>query len=125
MTQTTAPAFRIVGRTDQVTECEHCSRTDLTHTVVLVPLDADGTDDGDVVHYGAVCGARAAGVGLAAFRRAITAAERARVEAARAERARAEIVDRAAVRLTYGTAECLSGPTMCRIELGGSCVAHP
>lgn len=50
-----------MGTTNDVTSCELCGRTDLHHTIVLVPLDADGNDAGAPVYYGSECGSRAAG----------------------------------------------------------------
>ena len=106
----TLPAYRVLGTTDEVTECEHCGRVDLKGTVRLGILDADGNVE-DVTHFGAVCGARAAGWTAKDLRRAATAADRAAVEAARVERARAAEIEHIRVRLTYGSADCMSGPT--------------
>ena len=44
-TDTTAPAFRYLGTTDDVLMCGHCGRTDLTHTVVAQFLTADEVAD--------------------------------------------------------------------------------
>lgn len=125
MNTTTAPAFRVLGTTNDVTECEHCGRTELRGTIVLLPLDADGNADAEPVYYGAVCGARAAGTKTADLRKAATAADKAKAEVERIERQREADKHYAAVRRTYGTAECYSAPTMCRIERKGACVAHP
>jgi len=71
MTTTTAPRFRYIGTTDDLTECEQCGRVDLRCTVVLEVLDADGNGEG-VTYYGSSCAARALGVrgGGAAVRQA-------------------------------------------------------
>ena len=55
----TTRGIRYIGTTDNVTDCEHCGRTDLRSTVVLELLDAEGNGTGDVVHYGTTCAARA------------------------------------------------------------------
>lgn len=61
MVVTTAQkAFRVLGTTSDVTECDLCGRAELKGTVVLAPLDIDGNEEG-VVYYGASCGAKAAG----------------------------------------------------------------
>lgn len=62
MTLTTAaPAFRYLGTTDHMQECQACGRVDLRATVALEMLDADG-NGGEVVYYGSHCAARALGV---------------------------------------------------------------
>ncbi|CAL9611035.1 hypothetical protein SUDANB1_05626 [Streptomyces sp. enrichment culture] len=58
-TDTKAPAFRILGTTGDVTNCEHCHRRGLRKTVILLPLDEDGAADGDPIHYGTGCAATA------------------------------------------------------------------
>lgn len=59
-TTTTHKVFKVLGTTDEVTECQHCGRTDLKGTIRLGELDADGNVEG-VTYFGAVCGAKAAG----------------------------------------------------------------
>jgi hypothetical protein len=61
-TEAPAPAFRYIGITDECTECENCHKPELRSTVVIMPLDADGNDEGDPVHYGSSCAARALSV---------------------------------------------------------------
>jgi coenzyme F420-reducing hydrogenase beta subunit len=61
-TETAAPAFRYLGTTDESVVCEKCGKADLRSTVMIVPLDADGNDDGDVTYYGSTCAARALGI---------------------------------------------------------------
>ena len=56
-TDTTAPAFRYPGTTDDVLVCGHCGRTDLTHTVVVESLDHDGNAE-DVFYLGSTCASR-------------------------------------------------------------------
>jgi hypothetical protein len=58
--QTMSKVFTVKGSTTDVTDCELCGRTDLKGTIVLSALDADGNDTGEIVYYGADCGARAA-----------------------------------------------------------------
>jgi hypothetical protein len=113
MTQTSSPAFRILGTTNDVTECEHCGRTELKGTIVLAPLDADGNAEADPVHYGAVCGARAAGWKTADLRKAASAADRAKVEAAWVERQRLADIESARLQALRYTEECPLGPTIC------------
>lgn len=56
-----AKAYRVKGTTDDVTDCELCGKAELKGTVMLVPLDADGNDDGEVCYFGTSCAAKAAG----------------------------------------------------------------
>lgn len=77
--------FRILGTTNDVTTCEHCGRTELKGTIILGVLDEDGNVV-DRVHYGATCGARAAGQTVKEFRKAATDADRPRLAAAAAAR---------------------------------------
>ena len=116
--------FKVLGTTDDVTECEHCGRVDLKGTIRLGYLDADGNVE-DVTYFGAVCGARAAGWTTKEFRRAATAADRARTEAERIERERLASIEYARVRALDGTADCYMTPGICRRTLKGACVAHP
>ena len=74
--------FTVLGTADDHTECELCGRTGLKSTVAL--QDADG----NVVHYGSDCAARAAGWTERAVLVAVrAAASRARAAADRDRRA--------------------------------------
>lgn len=88
---TTAPAarrtFKVLGTTDDVTQCELCGKAELKGTVVLEFIDADGNGTGEVVYYGASCGARAAGWKTTDVRRMAAQADR---EAAAKKRAEEE-----------------------------------
>ncbi|MFF0795107.1 hypothetical protein [Streptomyces spiralis] len=58
------PKWKIKGIVDDITECGCCGRRGLKRTVALMPLDADGDEDGtaeDVVYYGTSCAATALG----------------------------------------------------------------
>jgi hypothetical protein len=123
MTETTRPAFKVLGTTNDVTECEHCGRTELKGTIRLGVLDADGNVE-DVTYFGAVCGARAAGWTTKDIRKQATAADRAAVEAARVERERLASVEYARVRALDGTADCYMMPSICRRTRKDACVAH-
>lgn len=50
--------FRILGTTDEVTECNYCGRVELKGTIRLELLDEDGNSDG-IVFYGSSCAATA------------------------------------------------------------------
>jgi len=122
----TAPAFLVLGATSDVTECEHCGRTDLRGTIVLQQLDINGDTDGDPVHYGAVCGARAAGTKTAELRRDAARADRAKAEAERIKRQREDDRRHAAVRMTWYGEDCPLGPNICRLGRGRRiCLTHP
>jgi hypothetical protein len=126
MTQTATAArkaFRVLGTTDDVTECEHCGRTELKGTIRLGVLDADGNAE-DVTYFGAVCGARAAGWTTKEIRKQATAADRAAAEAARVERERLDNIEYARIRSLDGTADCYMVPTICQRTRKGNCVAH-
>lgn len=63
MTTNEAPArWRYLGVTDESTECEKCGKTELRSTVMIMPLDIDGNDEGDPVYFGSSCAARALSV---------------------------------------------------------------
>ncbi|HET9144070.1 hypothetical protein [Actinophytocola sp.] len=68
--------FRYIGTTSDVVECENCGKADLRCTVIIMPVDAEGNDDGEPCYYGSTCAARALGVrgGGAAVRSAATGA---------------------------------------------------
>ncbi|MGV9351225.1 hypothetical protein ACWDSD_42255 [Streptomyces spiralis] len=58
------PKWKIKGIVDDITECGCCGRRGLKRTVAMMPLDADGNEDGaaeDVVFYGTSCAADALG----------------------------------------------------------------
>ncbi|MFJ2745462.1 hypothetical protein ACIO3O_38035 [Streptomyces sp. NPDC087440] len=59
------PQWVIKGVTDDCTTCDCCGRSNLKRTVALMPLDADGNEEGEVSYYGTGCAA-------AALRRKIT-----------------------------------------------------
>lgn len=127
MDATTAPApvalFVVLGTTDEVTTCDHCGRTGLSHTIRLGAVDpATGEVDGEVF-YGAVCGARAAGRTVKQFRDEAKAADRARREAEHAAREAEWAAESARLKTLVGTAECPSAPNICR-RSGIGCVAH-
>lgn len=115
--------YKVLGTTDEVTECEHCGRVDLKGTIILGALDADGNVEG-TTYFGAVCGARAAGWTTREIRKAATAADRAAREAARIERERLHSIEYARVRALDGTADCYMVPEICRRLRKGNCVAH-
>jgi hypothetical protein len=58
------PRFRYLGTTDECVDCqrEGCPQTGLSHTVVIMPLDAEGNDDGEVTYYGSTCAAKVLGI---------------------------------------------------------------
>src|SRR5688500_12030616 len=70
-----APAtYRVLGTTDEVTECEHCGRVDLKGTIILGITDVDGNVE-DRTYFGAVCGARAAGKPVKELRKEAASAD--------------------------------------------------
>lgn len=86
MTDTIAAAhkvFRVLGTTDEVTMCELCGRDELKGTIVLDELDEDGNATGNIVYYGASCGARAAGWTTKEVRKAAEQADDAKREVER------------------------------------------
>lgn len=85
MTTITRPAYRVLGTTDEITVCGLCGRDELKGTVVLAVLDADGNET-DVVHFGASCGAKAAGWTTKVVRDTAKAADKARRDAEQAAR---------------------------------------
>ena len=60
-TQTAALTYRVLGTTDDITNCDQCGRDDLNSTVILGYLDADGNVEG-VRYVGSDCGARLSGM---------------------------------------------------------------
>jgi len=65
--------FKILGTTDDVTECGVCGRVELRATVAIVALDADGNEDGEPVYAGTSCAARKVGVKSTDIRAAVKA----------------------------------------------------
>lgn len=63
MTVATKSKYRVLGTNDDASECLCCGRQGLKSVVWMQPLDEDGEEDGEPVHFGRVCGARAAGWG--------------------------------------------------------------
>ncbi|MFE0678681.1 hypothetical protein [Streptomyces sp. NPDC058867] len=58
------PKWTVKGIVDDYDTCGCCGRRGLKRTVALMPLDADGNEDGtaeDVVYYGTSCAAAALG----------------------------------------------------------------
>ncbi|MER5200060.1 hypothetical protein ACWD3J_41940 [Streptomyces sp. NPDC002755] len=53
------PKWTIKGTVDDCDECGCCGRRGLKRTVALMPLDAEGNEDGSVVYYGTSCAATA------------------------------------------------------------------
>jgi hypothetical protein len=51
--------FKVLGITDEKTECECCGRTGLKRTVALDRTDAEGNLTGDVTYFGTDCAAKA------------------------------------------------------------------
>jgi hypothetical protein len=121
-TDTTRKLYKVLGTTDEVTECEHCGRVELKGTIVLGILDEDGNVE-DRTYFGAVCGAKAAGWTTKDLRKAAAAADRDAAEAARAERQRKADEDYAASVLLRYTAECPLAPQACRYDRRG-CPVH-
>lgn len=85
ITTTTALAYRVLGTTDDVTECECCGRADLKATVMLGILDADGNVE-EVTYFGSSCGAKAAGWTAKFVRDEAKKADKARAARERAQR---------------------------------------
>jgi len=67
--------FKVLGTTDEVTECEYCGRVDLKGTVVLALLDVDGNREG-TAYYGTTCAAKAGKRTVKSIREDVKAAER-------------------------------------------------
>ncbi|NEB76006.1 hypothetical protein G3I40_12350 [Streptomyces sp. SID14478] len=55
------PQWIVKGVVDDSDTCECCGRTNLKRTVALMPLDAEGNEEGDVSYYGTSCAAVALG----------------------------------------------------------------
>lgn len=63
-TDTVRPNFRFIGVTDDCVDCQRvgCPKTGLKHTIVLMPLDEEGNDEGEVTYYGSSCAALVLGI---------------------------------------------------------------
>lgn len=79
-------AYKVLGTTDDVTACDLCGKPELKGTVVLMPLDVEGNEDGEACYFGTSCAAKAAGWTLKEVRAGIKAAKEAEVAAERARR---------------------------------------
>lgn len=51
--------YRVLGTTDEVTNCDRCGKPELKSTVIMGILDADGNVE-EVVYMGSTCAARKA-----------------------------------------------------------------
>jgi len=60
VSNTTRPAYRVLGVSDECDTCECCGRTNLKATAVLAVLDADGNVEAET-YFGRSCAAKAAG----------------------------------------------------------------
>ncbi len=87
--------FKVLGISDEVTECHCCGRMDLKRTIILGILDADGTVI-DQTHYGTECAAAALCCGAGDVRKQVKAVADETRRAAEAKRraAMAEIGQR-------------------------------
>lgn len=65
---TTYRGYRFLGTTDDCTTCDCCGKANLKKTVVIMPLGAEGEDEGMPSYYGTTCAARA----LATTAKAVT-----------------------------------------------------
>lgn len=54
--------YRYLGITDDCVTCQKCGKEELRSTVIIMPVDVDGNDEGDPEYYGSTCAARALGV---------------------------------------------------------------
>lgn len=82
-TQTAALTYRILGTTDDITNCDQCGRDDLNSTVILGYLDADGNVEG-VRYVGSDCGAKLSGLRASVIASDAKKADRSAREAANA-----------------------------------------
>jgi hypothetical protein len=55
--------YRVLGTNDDASTCLCCGRDGLKRVVWMQPLDPDGNDEGEPVHFGTVCAGKAAGWG--------------------------------------------------------------
>lgn len=55
--------YRVLGSNDDHSECCCCGRQGLKRVVWMQPLDEDGNEEGEPVHFGVICAAKAAGWG--------------------------------------------------------------
>lgn len=85
----TGPVYRVLGTTDDVTECQVCGKVELKGTMAL---DMDGT----TVFAGFTCGAWLAGRPVRELRTEAKAADQARRDAEQAVRDAAAAAERAA-----------------------------
>jgi len=72
--QTRAPAYRVKGTTDDVTECQICGKPELKGTVILDILDEDGNVE-DITYAGTTCAGRLTGTAARHVRRAAELAD--------------------------------------------------
>lgn len=94
-------AYRVIGTTDESTTCELCGKVELKATVMLVPLDADGNDDGDACYFGTSCAAKAAGWTVREVRAGIKRAADEERERKQAERDTVRAVEQEFLRNWY------------------------
>ncbi len=61
--------YRLIGTTDDCTQCDFCGKAELRMTVVIESLDADGNADSDPIYAGTTCAARKLNMGRGGARK--------------------------------------------------------
>lgn len=92
MTTTQGTSYRVLGSTDDITECDQCGKVDLKGTVILGIMDDDGNIEGEI-YAGSTCAAKMAGMR--------TTGAKIRQQAAGADYQRSEAVRNARERLSW------------------------
>ncbi|MGA3562645.1 hypothetical protein [Melissospora conviva] len=78
--------YKVMGIVNDITTCDCCNRRGLRRTVALMPLDIDGTPDGEVTYFGTGCAATALGTTNSAVIKRAMVADARRAEIRRAAR---------------------------------------
>ncbi len=90
--------IRFLGNTDEITTCDCCGKSNLKSTVAI-------ENNGDVLHFGTTCAARALATDAASVRKAARAADVRNARAAELEASRALYAARLVAVRTPGTFE--------------------
>jgi hypothetical protein len=115
--------YKVLGTTQDVTDCDCCGRVDLKKTVILGILDADGNVE-DVVHFGTTCAAHAARRTNKEIKQLAADADKAKRDAAAFEAAQRSDREYREYMTWLTTTTGIADQWQAQLTLGGPLAAH-
>ena len=119
----TTRTHKIIGTTQDITDCECCGRTNLKKTVIVAVLDADGNTD-SIAYYGTVCAAKATKRTVKQITDEVSAADAARRATAQAQAAERSAREYRAYMAWLTNITGIADQWKAQQSLGGAPVAH-